>query len=872
MVAQRLLTLLISLRYRVEVRGLDVVRRRGDRGILFLPNHPALVDPTILLTHLWRPFRPIPLGLRDALVWPPARWVARRLGAILMADPATADRRQREEVREALERCARLLESGHNIILWPSGRLARGRFEDVGGNSAAAALVERVPGARMVVVRVAGLWGSRFSHAGGPPSSVGSILMQGALGLIASGIVFTPKRRVELTFHEPDRWPEPTDRAAFNDALEAFYNLEAAPARWIPLTPWRRVRELPEPGRDGFVANAKEIDEAIRADVEVRLAKLTGVTDLADTLHLARDLGLDSLQRAELADWMTDRWGHDPINVDELRTVGDLMVAASGRRERTVVENPLVAPKAWFRSAHRRPPELAAGATVPEAAIAAFDRNPQRVVAADLASGARTSVRLLAGVSALGPRVRDLPGDRVGVMMPSSVGADALVLITMCAGRVPAMVNWTSGPRAVVHGLDQAGVAVVLTARALVDRLEPLGAEFGPYRDRFVFVEDLSAELSGADRLRALARARLRPTSLIPRRGADDEAVVLFTSGSEALPKAVPLTHRNLLTNLADIGAWVPFAAGDRLLSILPPFHSFGLTAGLLMPLLNGIPVVHHPNPRDALQLVHLVQAYGISLMGGTPTFLEAMMREAAPGQLDSLRLCVTGGEACPERVLTGLARLCPNARILEGYGVTECSPIVAINSPSAARFGTIGRPLPSVETRLLHPDREEEVGPGRLARLVARGPSVFSGYLGEEPPDPFVHFEGRAWYDTRDLVVADEDGFLQFQGRLKRFVKVGGEMVSLPAMEDVLSEVFAASDEDGPTLAVVATGDDLSPDIVLVSVLELDRAEANGALRAAGLSPLHSVHRVVRLDAIPTLGTGKTDHRSTLRLVSAQS
>jgi 1-acyl-sn-glycerol-3-phosphate acyltransferase len=687
MVVQQFLIRLLSLRYRMDVRGLDAVRRRGEHGILFLPNHPALIDPTILLTHLMRPFRPTPLGLREALVWPPSRWVARHLGAVLIPDPATAGSAERNEVREALEQCARHLEDGGNLVVWPSGRLARGRFEDMVGNSAAAALMERVPDARMVVVRISGLWGSRFSHAQGPPDPVGSILLRGALGLAASGVFFAPRRRVELTFHEPDRWPEPSDRVAFNAALESFYNVDAGPARWIPLTRWSRTRELPEPGLDAFVATADEIEESTRAEVRDRIAALTGMTDPGDDLHLARDLGLDSLRRAELADWMTERWGHGAMNVDELRTVGDLMVAASGRRERVRTVNPVEAPPAWFRHVDRRPPQLAEGATIPEAALAAFDRNPNRVVAADLASGARTALRLLAGVAALGPRIRDLPGDRVGVMMPASVGADALVLITLCAGRVPAMVNWTSGPRAVVHGLDVAGVEKVVTARALVERLEPLGAEFGPYRDRFVYVEDLAEAMTGADRIRALVQARLRPGALVPRLAPDDEAVVLFTSGSEALPKAVPLSHRNLLSNLADIGAWVPFAPGDRLLSILPPFHSFGLTAGMLMPLLNGIPVVHHPNPREALQLVRLIQAFGVSLLGGTPTFLEAMMREAGPGQMDSLRLCVTGGEACPEHVLTGLARQCPNARILEGYGVTECSPIVAINSPSAARF-----------------------------------------------------------------------------------------------------------------------------------------------------------------------------------------
>jgi long-chain-fatty-acid--[acyl-carrier-protein] ligase len=303
------------------------------------------------------------------------------------------------------------------------------------------------------------------------------------------------------------------------------------------------------------------------------------------------------------------------------------------------------------------------------------------------------------------------------------------------------------------------------------------------------------------------------------------------------------------------------------LLSVLPPFHSFGLTAGVLMPLLFGIPTVHHPDPREGAMMARLVAAHRLTLAGGTPTFLAAMARAAA-APLESLRLLVLGGEACPDAVWELLARACPRARILEGYGVSECSPIVAINAPDAARRGTVGRVLPSLEHAVVAPESCRRLRVGERGELLVRGPSVFAGYLGEGAASPFVDLDGRRFYRTGDLVSEDADGFLTLHGRRRRFVKVGGEMVSLPAVEAALAERFADGDE-GTVLAVVAKEGEGRPELALVTTLAVDRVQVNRAIRDAGLSALHNVQRVVRLGAIPVLGTGKTDHRAVAELVA---
>ncbi|MCI5208121.1 MAG: 2-acyl-glycerophospho-ethanolamine acyltransferase, partial [Candidatus Electrothrix sp. ATG2] len=234
---------------------------------------------------------------------------------------------------------------------------------------------------------------------------------------------------------------------------------------------------------------------------------------------------------------------------------------------------------------------------------------------------------------------------------------------------------------------------------------------------------------------------------------------------------------------------------------------------------------------------------------------------------LHSLRLIFSGAEKCPDHVFAALEKQCPQAVLCEGYGVTECSPVVTVNSPDAPQIGTVGRILESMEYVLLDPETKEQVSAGKNGRLLLRGPNVFSGYLGDAPT-PFIDFNGKSWYDTGDLMFERND-VLVFAGRLKRFVKMGGEMISLPAIEQVLGAHYPTG--DGPVLAVAATGNEQHPELVLLTVLETDRQEANQAIRKAGLSPLHNIRLVRQVEEIPLLGTGKTDYTSINKMINEE-
>ena len=345
--------------------------------------------------------------------------------------------------------------------------------------------------------------------------------------------------------------------------------------------------------------------------------------------------------------------------------------------------------------------------------------------------------------------------------------------------------------------------------------------------------------------------------------------MVLFTSGSENVPKAVPLSHRNLVTNLKASLKVLQASRKDVLLGCLPPFHSFGLLGNLLAPMLGGIRVAHYPDPTDAAGLVRTVAAYRVTISVTTPTFLGYMFGKAGPTDLASLRIIVVGAEKCPDALFEKARQLAPRAFVLEGYGITECSPVVAANLPGRIKQGAVGLPVEGVEIMLVDPDTHAPLPHGAAGMVLVRGPSVFSGYLNYSGPDPFTEVDGKRWYVTGDLVQLDDDGYIRFCGRLKRFLKIGGEMVSLPALEEPLARKWPPT-EDAPQVAVEGV-DAPGRRIVLFTTREiaLDRGQRDfgpGWLRrrnAAGRRAVRgrdprSGHRQDRLQGIAEAGGGR--------------
>jgi len=480
-----------------------------------------------------------------------------------------------------------------------------------------------------------------------------------------------------------------------------------------------------------------------------------------------------------------------------------------------------------------------------------------RIAVEDPVTGKLSYRKLLVSARVLAGRFTALAGEReaIGVMLPNANGAAATLLGMMSAGRVPAMINFTAGVANIKAACTAAEVRTIVTSRGFVDRarLDRLVDALAE-TVRIVYLEDLREAFSIADKIRALLRYRV---ALAPR-NADDRAAILFTSGSEGTPKGVVLSHRNMLCNAAQAAARIDFGRTDKVFNTLPVFHAFGLTVGLVLPLVSGVPVFLYPSPLHYRVVPELVYGANATILFGTDTFLSGYARAAHPYDFRSVRYVLAGAEPVKETTRRLWAEKF-GLRILEGYGVTETAPALALNTPMFNRFGTVGRLLPGIEAKLDPVEGIEEGG-----RLYVRGPNVMLGYLKADQPGILVAPE-EGWHDTGDIVTIDHEGFVTIKGRAKRFAKIGGEMISLAAVESLASELWPDAQS-----AVVAEPDPRRGErLVLVSEKEdATRSAFQAYAKARGASDLMAPAEVMVVDKLPVLGSGKADLVSVARLV----
>ncbi len=458
---------------------------------------------------------------------------------------------------------------------------------------------------------------------------------------------------------------------------------------------------------------------------------------------------------------------------------------------------------------------------------------------------------------ALGRHVAQLtPGERrVGVLLPNSATTTALMLGLQLEQRVPALLNYSAGLEGVHLACVAAQIRTIVSSRTFLERLR-LADRVGDLPGiHWIYLEDERRRIPLITKIRALLSS-YGPTRWVSKVAKpEDPAVILFTSGSEGKPKGVVLSHRALLANVAQIKAVVEFSNRDKFLSVLPMFHAFGLTAGVLIPLLTGCRTILYPTPLHYRLIPEIAYDRDCTVLLGTPTFLSRYGQMAHPYDFYRLRYVVSGAERLPEEVRQLWAEKF-GIRIYEGYGVTECAPVISVNTPLFYKPGTVGRPLPGVECRVT-----PVPGLSRGGCLHVRGPNLMLGYLRYERPgevEPPSSPLGPGWYETGDVAEIDEEGYIRILGRLKRFVKIAGEMVALE-----LAERLAAEASPKFPSAAVAVPDPARGEAIVLFTEDpaLDRRTLVEAARRLGLPELVIPRRVEHLPKLPLLGSGKVDY-----------
>ena len=478
------------------------------------------------------------------------------------------------------------------------------------------------------------------------------------------------------------------------------------------------------------------------------------------------------------------------------------------------------------------------------------------IVVEDVVTGALSYRALFTGARVLGRRLEaaTAPGEAVGVLLPNANGVVLTMLGLVSAGRVAAMINYTAGPANVTSAIRTAVVRSVVSSKAFIEKAD-LGdivaaAEKGGAK--FIWLEDGRAGVGIFEKLAAALLWRLP----LQRQDAAKPAVILFTSGSEGTPKAVVLSNRNLVANAMQAEARVTISPADTLLNVLPVFHSFGLTGGTVLPLVTGVKLFLYPSPLHYKLIPEIARKVRPTVMFGTDTFLANYARTAKDGDFSSLRFVVAGAEAVrPETRRTWRERF--QAEIIEGFGLTEAAPVVSVNTAIHNRDGTVGRLLPGIRMKL-----EPVEGIPEGGQLWLDGPNMMMGYMTADRPGELQPLQG--WHDTGDIVSVDREGFVTIRGRAKRFAKIGGEMVSLGAVEMLVQALWPEEHH-----AAVAVPDKRRGErIVLVTTAgDADTEKLRQYGRKAGAAELMVPDDIIKVEEIPVLGSGKTDYVSARKL-----
>ena len=856
---------LLLLRYRLTFAGRgEAARHPGP--YLILPNHPAFIDPPNLLIRLWPAFKMRPMFLETNFRSPLLKPFAWLLRGIKVPDTARASAEARQGAEAAVRAAIDTLKGGENVIIWPSGRLMRDGMEHVGGARTVADVLAAVPHATVILVRTRGLWGSMFSCAWGERPPLVKRLLQGIGLLLANLIVFAPRRRAVVTMQAfpAGQRPEPT-REAINPWLEEWFNADKGGGPEAPtFVPYHflfgpRTATFPPPPAAAALDLSKvqpAAKETVAQIIEAKIKRpLTPDENAADATVM--QLGMDSLDAMEVTLQIEQQTGFSGDTVPA--TVGEWWALAPRLADSAPPKPP---PAGWFAPRSDPDPPAVVGDTIPAAILTRAFRQPRDVIAADDLAGGVTYERLVVGAWAMSRRFTPIPAPNVGLMLPGSVACDIAFLALHLAGKLPVVLNWTTGPGNLAHATQIMGLTHVVTSKAFIDR-----TEVEVPGTKYLFLEDIRAGMGKLELLRTLLAVRWlsgwTKARLVGRVAADKHAAaaVLFTSGSEKAPKAVPLTHDNILSNQRGILDAAKLTRDESVMGFLPMFHSFGLTVTGLLPLVTGIRVVHHPDPTDAGAIVRKIRAYKTTLVAGTPTFMSYILDRAKPGDLDPIRLAVLGAEKPSPALFEKAAALMPRGEVLEGYGITECAPTIAVTRPGNVERGTLGEPLAGVEVCATDLETGEVLPRGETGMLNVSGPNVFPGYLGYDGASPFRDIGGKRWYVTGDLGQINDSGMVVFSGRLKRFLKAGGEMISLPALEEPFAKQYPPT-EHGPRVAIEGVDAAGGRKIVLFTTEDITARDANALLQKEGFRGVLRLDEVRKLDKLPVLGTGKTDYK----------
>ena len=868
----KLLKFLIKFRYKVSITWLELLD--SDNSKLILPSHIALMDPFIVFAFLWKNKKLNPLVTENYYNVPLFKTILNSVWAIPVPD-LTKDNKNLD-TSAIVWKVITALENNHNVLLYPQWALARQWFQSIVGKKVAFYISKQAPESTTILtVNIRWLRWSRSSWArNGKHPNLFFFLLKWLRFVLWNLFFFVPKRNVEIEIKDSTQILHKAEKKwidIFNQELEKIYN-----AKWEEkvnyisgLCRYNTVKNHKEP--DVIPWSIKDLQKAIfssNAEIPekvvdkiisiIKKIKPEYLWEFTLSTNLVLDCFFDSLDMAELKSTVQSLFpkSDNPPLLD-LKTIWDVAMMAIWKS----TTNEELKPCNWNITKDARviyshvKSILNEDSTILSLMKKTFKNDKKISFCYDWLFWVQSRKDFVVKAYLIADLLKKMPWERIAIMLPSLSATSLLMVWCYLAKKVPVMLNWTQSQEAFSHCIKSQNVEVILTAKSFFQKIQT------PWLKKYnmTFFEDILKNVSLTQKLIAVLKAK---RFKIPK-NISKIAVVLFTSWSEALPKTVELTHENILHDILWTAWLVWLKMNDVELCYLPPFHSFGFILGIAIPLITWIRVVFTPDPNDSKTIANLIEHTKTTFIASTPTFLNGIVQVAKENQLRTLRFAVVWAEKCPKELFTRFSKKAPDATIIEWYWITECSPIIAVNPfkrNAKIKRWTVWLPILWESVKIVNIDTNEELPVGSEGMILIKWLNMFGWYIDKNLESPFIEINWRQRYRTGDLGFFDKDGYLTISWRLKRFVKVAWEMISLPAIETVLSRKWKNSDGT-ECLAIESEEDDWKIKLTLFSTEKLNKSEVNNYLHEQWITNLVSIDSIIQIKEIPMLGTWKVDH-----------
>lgn len=868
-----ILKLLIKLRYNVAITWLELLN--SEESKLIFPSHVALMDPIILFAYLWKKKKLNPIVTENYYNVPALKWMFKLVWSIPVPDLSWS-RDKELDASAIVGDVISALKHNHNVLLYPQWALARQWFQSIVGKKIAFYATQQSPkDTKILTINIRWLWGSRSSWAWTWKSpNLAIFLLKGLRFAFLNLFFFIPKRDVEIEIKDSTEQLHKAEKKwidTFNQELEKIYNSKweerlnyLTGLCWYNTTKNHKepdviqwsIRDLQRTSFNSNVEIPEKIVDKIVSIIKKIKPEYLWKFDLNTNLVL--DCFFDSLDMAELKSTVQSEFddSSNPPLLD-LKTVWDVAMMAIWKS----ITNEKLKPCNWNATTDGRviyshvKSILKENSTILSLMKETFKSGKKLSFCYDSLFWVQSRNDFIVKAYLIADLLKKMPWERIAIMLPSLSATSLFIVWCYLAKKIPVMLNWTQSNGAFSHCIKTQNVEIILTAKSFFQKIQT------PWLRKYnmAFFEDILKDISLTQKIKAVFNAmRFKiPTNI------SKIAVVLFTSWSEALPKTVELTHENILNDILWTAWLVWLKMNDVELCFLPPFHSFGFILWIAIPLITWVRIVFTPDPNDSKIIANLTKHTKTTFIASTPTFLNGIVQVAKENQLSSLRFAVVWAEKCPEELFMKFSKKAPDAAIIEWYWITECSPIIAVNPfkrNAKIKRWTVWLPILWESVKIVNIETNEELPIDQEWMILVRWLNMFWWYIDPNLESPFVEINGNQWYKTWDLWFFDKDGYLTISWRLKRFVKIAWEMISLPAIETTLSHK-RKNDDGTDCLAIEAEEKDWNVKLTLFTTEKISKSEVNNYLHEQWARNLVSIDSIIQIKEIPMLGTWKVDY-----------